>query len=100
HVQLNVQSELSARVTASLRDLRLTEGEALFEAAKDATRPFRVHAPQASIDVIGTQFDVHVRNGRTEVTLLEGNVRVRTASDESTVTLQPGQKIVISARQA
>jgi transmembrane sensor len=99
-VQLNVQSELSARVTATLRDLSLTEGEALFEVAKDATRPFRVHTPQATIDVMGTQFDVHVRNGQTEVTLLEGNVRIQTAADESTVTLQPGQKLVITAREA
>jgi transmembrane sensor len=47
---------------------------------------------------MGTQFDVHVRNGRTEVTLLEGDVRVQTDAAASSVTLHPGEKIVIAAR--
>ena len=104
HVKLNVHSQLRARVDDHVRDLRLNEGEALFEVAKDPSRPFRVHTPHAVVEATGTQFNVQVRDGRTTVSLLEGGVRVSKpdASPESgagPITLSPGEQIVIENRR-
>ncbi len=96
HVQLNVRSSLTARVSRTGRDIRLDDGEALFRVARDATRPFRVHTPQASIEATGTQFNVHVRDNHTVVALLEGKVLVRSAAASAAVALDPGEELTVA----
>jgi len=95
-VQLNARSNLSAMVNASVRDIRLSDGEALFRVAKDPQHPFRVHTPEATIEAKGTQFNVQVVRGVTTVSLLEGHVLVSTASANS-VLLNPGDQISVAA---
>lgn len=97
HIQLNVRSELSTRIDDKLRDIRLDDGEALFEVAKDPSRVFRVRTPQAVIEARGTQFNVRVKNGETTVALLEGSVAVHRAGDTAPVMLTPGQALTLSA---
>lgn len=94
-VELNARSTLSAMVNARVRDLRLNDGEALFRVAKDAVHPFRVHTPEATIEAKGTQFNVHVSNGATVVSLLEGHVLV-TPPAATPVLLNPGEQVVIA----
>jgi transmembrane sensor len=94
-VDLNARSTLSARVTASVRDLRLNDGEALFSVARDAAHPFRVHTPEATIEAKGTRFNVYVSKGETVVSLLEGHVLV-TPPDSSPVLLNPGEQVAVS----
>jgi len=94
-VELNARSTLSAMVNASVRDLRLNDGEALFRVAKDAAHPFRVHTPEATIEAKGTQFNVHVSNGATVVSLLEGHVLV-TPPAAAPVLLNPGEQVAIA----
>jgi transmembrane sensor len=98
HVRLNVDSSLTARVNDAARDIRLDGGEALFEVAKDSARPFRVRTPQAVIEAVGTQFNVHVKEGLTTVALLEGRVVVRPLRDAVPVPLAPGQEITVADR--
>ncbi len=104
HVQLNVRSDLSARVDEHARDLQLEAGEALFKVAQDSARPFRVHTPQAVIEALGTEFNVHVAQGRTIVTLLEGRVAVTPAASASganqSIALQPGQQLQVAGDAA
>lgn len=71
------------------RDIRV-EGEAYFEVAHNAERPFRVHAKQSIIEVLGTSFNVNAYGNHpyTETTLLEGSVHLH---DQ---TLTPGQQAV------
>jgi transmembrane sensor len=95
-VQLNVDSSLTARVDDAARDIRLDGGEALFEVARDPARPFRVRTPQALIEAVGTQFNVHVKGDVTTVALLEGRVIVRPLRSTGPVTLEPGQEITIA----
>lgn len=100
-VQLNVLSRLSARINESVRDVRIEDGEALFRIAKNPRLPFRVRTPQATIEAKGTQFNVHVKDGETVVSLLEGLVEVRsTAPGVAPVRLEPGQEVAFGTRDA
>jgi ferric-dicitrate binding protein FerR (iron transport regulator) len=72
------------------------KGQAWFEIAKDAARPFIVNSDNKQIEVLGTSFNVkaYEENPGVEVTLVEGAVRV-TSGTESQV-MKPGQQAVLS----
>lgn len=68
-------------------------GEAYFEVAQNATKPFRINADnRQEIQVLGTHFNVNAYgNEKTlNTTLLEGSVSV--TSGLSSVKLKPGQQ--------
>ena len=75
-VYLNAQTKLAIRFGASERALRLTRGEALFDVAKDARRPFRVQTRDAIVEAVGTQFNVNAGTDGTRVAVIEGKVRI------------------------
>jgi transmembrane sensor len=85
-VQLNTRSRLEVRLTATSRELRLMDGQALFKVQHDAARPFRVHTPDAVIQAIGTQFDVYRRPAGTSVSVLEGIVQIAPAATDRAIT--------------
>jgi transmembrane sensor len=97
HIRLNVRSHLTATVDGTTRDVRLNDGEALFQIAKDPLHPFRVHTPQATIEAKGTEFNVHVLHGKTVVALLEGRVEVQLRQG-APVVLEQGQELTIANR--
>lgn len=69
-------------------------GEAYFEVAKEAGRPFVVETGGASVEVLGTSFNVSAREAEECVTtLVKGKVRL---TDDKTgiVVLAPGQQAV------
>lgn len=76
-VHLNVDSRLTrpAKFGMDRRVVHL-EGEAFFEVAKDSTRPFLVHAGEATTRVLGTAFNVSAYPGDegTTVVVEEGRV--------------------------
>lgn len=78
-VYLNTLSRVRTNFSATARDIYLLEGQAMFRVTHDADRPFRVHTDTAVIQAIGTQFDVRRLQGRTEVAVIEGVVKVSTA---------------------
>lgn len=57
----------------------------------NGARVFRVHTPDGSITVFGTTFGVEVLEGKTVVTLLEGEVTVE--NDVTFAVLRPNQQI-------
>lgn len=63
------------------RHAELVAGQALFNVAHDAERPFYVQAGGGRIRVIGTTFDVNRRSNSTVLTVLEGVVEVRDAGE-------------------
>ena len=75
-IDMNTQSELTVRMTKAQRSIDLVEGEALFTVARDSGRPFVVASDHATVRALGTQFNVHKRNGEVLVTVLEGRVAV------------------------
>lgn len=72
-------------------------GEACFEVAKDAGKPFLVNVNnKASIEVLGTLFNVNAyENEKTiNTTLLNGSIKV--ATHPNSIVLKPGQQAQIS----
>ena len=78
---LNTQSKVTVRFDELSRDIYMDHGQALFQVHHDSQRPFRVHAAQAVIQAVGTQFDVRVDAGTANVAVVEGIVQV--FSDQS-----------------
>jgi transmembrane sensor len=78
-VTLNTASTIEVNLHKHRRWVRLVKGEALFEVAHDAARPFEVRAGNAVIGDVGTQFNVDMRSNGTTVTVVEGQVAVNSA---------------------
>lgn len=75
-VELNTDTRLRADINEEHRDVWLDRGEAYFEVAHDASRPFVVHAGQRKVTVLGTKFLVRRVGQGVEVAVVEGKVRV------------------------
>ncbi|KIA94118.1 hypothetical protein OC25_11050 [Pedobacter kyungheensis] len=90
-VMLNAMSELEFPVsfTSNERIVSL-KGEAYFEVAKDAARPFKVKLNESEVEVLGTHFNISAYNQTAKTTLLEGSVRVSNA--KSSNMLIPGKQ--------
>ena len=76
------------------------EGEAYFDVAKDAERPFIVHASSLNIKAVGTVFVVksYPQDETVETTLLRGIIEVsrKDYPDGSEVILKPNEKLIFS----
>ena len=97
---LNAQTMVEISYTRAERRVRLAEGEALFEVAKDPGRPFVVSTPAGDITVTGTRFNVRLAAvSRLEVTVLEGSVNVRPVATASLHELKPGDQLHVEEQQ-
>jgi ferric-dicitrate binding protein FerR (iron transport regulator) len=73
----------------STRDVTIN-GEAYLAVAKDEQKPFRVHLPKSSVEVLGTSFNVNTYDsGQVKVALESGAVRMLT--NDGDLLLQPGE---------
>lgn len=89
------------------RTIILSEGEAVFEVAKDPSRPFIVTTQIGDVRAIGTEFGVSMMNASTAVvTVAHGKVAVSAHSDARVVAVDRAsdvaeliedQQIVLSA---
>lgn len=82
-VSLNTASKLSYAFDSEERRITLEKGEARFDVAKDAARPFVVSTSQATVRALGTVFNVQVAPSSTAVAVLEGRVEVVSREAES-----------------
>lgn len=77
---LNTNSRIEVRFTPQQRNVRLLAGQAWFQVAKNAARPFVVEAGDQRVTALGTAFDVRLddrgRGDSVQVTLTEGTVSV------------------------
>jgi transmembrane sensor len=74
-LELNTSSEVRYRLSETLRELEVAEGEAHFRVAHDAERPFVVVARDTVIRSVGTEFTVRIRDdGKVEVVVAGGVV--------------------------
>ncbi|RST53045.1 FecR family protein [Variovorax sp. MHTC-1] len=102
-VELSAQSKVTVRLYRQRRVVDFAGGEARFEVAADAQRPFEVRTRDAVIRVIGTAFTVRDRGGPILVAVERGKVRVTvrqrrgdadaSSSMESGVDLQAGEAL-------
>lgn len=93
HVWINASSSLTFPVQFAANERKVTlKGEAYFEVAKNAAKPFRVITGAQEVEVHGTHFDVKAYADEPGIltTLLEGAVSIKVAG--KTTPLQPGQQ--------
>jgi transmembrane sensor len=97
-IHLNTQSNVRVAFSEETRDVYLEAGQATFDVAHDAARPFRVHVKHAVVQAIGTQFDVNLQTDHTDVAVTEGLVKVTAGKAASTATdVSAGKTIRIAA---
>ncbi|MCF3108837.1 FecR domain-containing protein [Niabella sp. CC-SYL272] len=96
-VWLNAATSLKFPVNfTGLRERRVElEGEAYFEVAKDARKPFIVHSGRQDVKVLGTHFNVssYADEPEARTTLLEGSVKINGRQ-----TLKPGEQALVNGR--
>jgi transmembrane sensor len=76
HVTLNTDTRIRVVLRDHERRIELDKGEALFQVAKDPSRPFVVRAGSVSVRAIGTAFSVRTLDHRIDVTVTEGLVEL------------------------
>ncbi|RFM27378.1 FecR domain-containing protein [Deminuibacter soli] len=94
-VTLNKQSSIHymAHFTGGERAITLS-GEAFFNVAPRADKPFIIYASDAVIKVLGTSFNVRTKARETEVIVETGSVQV--SKHQYAVQLQPNEKALVS----
>ncbi|WP_206518648.1 FecR family protein [Stakelama tenebrarum] len=104
-VALNTDSRVDVAFSSGLRHVRLERGEAMFEVAHDADRPFIVDAGNKQVRAIGTEFIVRRNGAEVTVTLIEGRVSVSdiaprgdTAVPAPPAQLSPGERLTAPAQ--
>jgi transmembrane sensor len=96
-VTLDANSVLTARLGPHERSLTLERGEAFFQVARDASRPFVVRAGTTRVKALGTAFNVRMSGDRTVVSVTEGEVEfvadvpVRSATSRLTAQVVAGE---------
>jgi hypothetical protein len=98
-VLLNAASSLTYPTTFSgdERKIELT-GEAYFEVAHNAAKPFRVYSKSQVVEVLGTHFNINTYDDEPAVktTLLEGKIKVISVVKNQVRILQPGQQATLN----
>ena len=92
---LNSSTKIQVNYSDDYRRINLLKGEAYFEVAKDATRPFEVYADNRLVRAIGTAFTVHKLNGTIEVLVSEGTVELAVVDNTLVVIPDDYQAIKI-----
>jgi transmembrane sensor len=77
-VTLNTNTRITVRYTKALRQIMLLQGEALFDVAKNARRPFIVLAHDTQVRAVGTSFTVKLLPQQVvQVLVREGVIEIR-----------------------
>jgi transmembrane sensor len=83
------------------RIARLSQGEAVFEVAKDPMRPFTVSTHLIDVTAIGTRFGVSIESGVT-TTVSKGTVKITAHGNDddgkAAVMLNAGEQLSVSGR--
>lgn len=94
-LDLNGGARLTVAFDRDARRVTLEQGQAVFDVAHEARRPFLIAAGDRTVRVVGTQFDVRRLDGKLSVTVARGAVEVRPAvgSAGRAYRLHPGQRL-------
>ncbi|SDE77491.1 FecR family protein [Mucilaginibacter pineti] len=94
-ITLNSHSTLlyPERFKGEIRPVSL-QGEAFFKVAPDKSKPFIIKVNDVTVRVVGTSFNIKERNGKTEVIVETGIVKV--SKKQSSVNLIPGERVTIN----
>jgi len=92
-IRLNAESTLSYKQGFGEIHRNVTlSGEAYFDVKKGEI-PFIVQFGSATVEVLGTEFNIHARGTDVDVSVLEGIVKVSGTEETKDVVLTAGQKV-------
>lgn len=95
---MNSGSELTVTMAQQAREVEITQGEAWFEVAKDATRPFVVASGDVRVRAVDTAFSVRRREMGVEILVTEGVVETWAQGDRNLhMRLQAGDRATMNA---
>nr|WP_314435163.1 FecR domain-containing protein [uncultured Brevundimonas sp.] len=98
-IKLNRHSSLKVRFKDGRRQVSLKDGEAAFDVAHDATRPFTIDADGREVRVVGTAFNIVSHNDEFTIGVERGVVSVQARSAKTPLRLIAGQTLHQSAAQ-
>ena len=82
------------------RSINLERGRSRFDVARDSARPFTVTAGPQTVEALGTSFDVERLQSTVLVTLIQGQVVIKSAAaattTEHSISLKPGEELVVA----
>jgi transmembrane sensor len=96
-VTLNTRSHLRVRFTQTRRDVELIDGEALFSVAHDAGRPFLARAGNTLVEAVGTQFNIYRGTAGTQVSVVEGRVRILANQNSRPLAVDAGEEALVGS---
>lgn len=97
-ITLAADTGVSVRYSRTGRDVALNKGDAVFDVAKDAKRPFRVRAGDTQVTAVGTTFEVELVSDAVQVRVFDGVVRVNRDGAERRVG--KGEWLMLAADRA
>lgn len=86
---INTSSAIDVNLGVRMRRVRLEKGEAWFQVARDASRPFLVEAGPVRVQAVGTAFSVRRRPNGADILVTEGVVKVWVQGAEGHVVRLP-----------
>jgi transmembrane sensor len=105
-LQMDTATQADVTLYRQRREVRLSEGQVVFQVKSDPDRPFDVLAGGTRVTVLGTRFSVRytpsMGSRAVQVAVMEGRVRVAAAPGEhgagTQVDLLPGQVVSADAQ--
>ena len=88
-VTLNTAGQMVVDYNEQARRILLERGEAYFEVAEDARRPFTVDLGLRSVTAIGTAFNIRKDPERYQLAVIEGAVTIHKATEDGTESPPP-----------
>lgn len=95
-VELGARSAIDTDFSDGRRRVTLIAGEAYFDVKPDPARPFVVSAEGVDVTVLGTAFDVRLRQDATDVDLVHGAVSLSVAGGSNAYAMVPGDSVSVS----
>jgi transmembrane sensor len=96
-VYLNTASEIRYPKYFEKYERRIEfTGEAYFEVASDAMRPFRVYVGNTVTEVVGTEFNIYNRNNDFRIVVTQGKVKTYIKESEEKIDLVKGEMLEFS----
>ena len=84
-VDLNARSTIEVQIDDKRREIRLSNGEAVFHVKEDG-RPFIVRTELATVSAVGTKFSVRTDASLVEVSVIDGLVSVAATRSGTALT--------------
>lgn len=98
---INTRSRVAIAFAAERRTVRIEEGEAFFQVARDPARPFLVEAGRVRVQAVGTAFSVRRRETGADVLVTEGVVEAwADGAEGNRVRLAAGQSAFVADNAA